>query len=206
MSILIVDDQPITAEPLTAYLTMRGYPVAGFATNTAQALHLCAEHHPSVVLLDVVLLATNDNGVKATVEQGLLTLQLLKTQFPTIKVIMLTNIDLYERRLSEVLHTCWHNGAQAFVHKAQIMNTLLSVIDQLNTKLHCFSPEQCDLIMAYKHKPNPLTAQEQNVLHLAANGKSAHEIAADLNIAVSTARKHFEHIATLHHLCKCIVV
>ncbi|MET0417643.1 MAG: response regulator transcription factor [Actinoplanes sp.] len=65
LRILVVDDQQLVREGLTALLTLTdGVTVVGAAGDGAQALDLVAEHRPDVVLMDLRMPGVD--GVTAT--------------------------------------------------------------------------------------------------------------------------------------------
>jgi len=70
--VLIVEDKVVLyGQPLEALLLKRGYQVVGIAPTTADALQLCADHRPDVVLMDLEIRPIDgaplksDEGVRA---------------------------------------------------------------------------------------------------------------------------------------------
>jgi DNA-binding NarL/FixJ family response regulator len=99
--VLLVDDQPSVRKGLKALLAF--YPeilVVGEAVNGEEALQLVVEHLPQVVVMDLQMPVMD--GVAAT--------RLIKTQWPAIKVIILT---VQAARRSEALAA----GADTFLLK-----------------------------------------------------------------------------------------
>jgi DNA-binding NarL/FixJ family response regulator len=99
--VLLVDDQPSVRKGLKALLAF--YPeilVVGEAVNGEEALQLVVEHLPQVVVMDLQMPVMD--GVAAT--------RLIKTQWPAIKVIILT---VQAARRSEALAA----GADIFLLK-----------------------------------------------------------------------------------------
>jgi DNA-binding NarL/FixJ family response regulator len=79
--VLLVDDQQSARKGLIAILTF--FPeilVVGEAANGEEAVQLVAEQQPDVVVMDLQMPVMD--GVEAT--------RLIKTRWPTIKVIVLT--------------------------------------------------------------------------------------------------------------------
>ena len=79
--VLVVDDSVVVRSVLAQHLTDRGYE-AVHACDGEEALHVCEEQRPDVMLLDVNMPKLN----------GFEVCRLLKSEAPTsdIKVVMLT--------------------------------------------------------------------------------------------------------------------
>jgi DNA-binding NarL/FixJ family response regulator len=90
MRILLVDDHALFAAGLQNLLLAGGYEVVGCASNGLEALQLARELHPDMILMDIRMPVCN--GLEAT--------RLIKTEFPEIKIVMLTasddHADLFE--------------------------------------------------------------------------------------------------------------
>src|SRR5687767_5820674 len=54
MTILVVDDEPLTLEAIRRLLLRAGHSVAAFASG-AEALDWLGEHRPDAILLDIVM-------------------------------------------------------------------------------------------------------------------------------------------------------
>ena len=55
MKILIVEDEAIIALDMKLYLECHGYNVCAIATTADEATSLTEEHHPDVILMDILL-------------------------------------------------------------------------------------------------------------------------------------------------------
>ena len=112
--VLIVDDQQSARKGLIAVLAF--YPdifVVGEAVNGEEAMQLVVAHQPQVVVMDLQMPVMD--GVAAT--------RLIKTQWPAIRVIVLT---VQAARRGEALAA----GADAFLLKGNgpeaLQNAILS--------------------------------------------------------------------------------
>ena len=84
IKVLIADDQLILAEGIkSVLLTDGGIEVVGIAADGFEALEKIGETRPDVVLMDIRM--PNMNGVVAT--------QKIKTEYPEVKVVVLTTFD-----------------------------------------------------------------------------------------------------------------
>ncbi|HEX2138895.1 MAG TPA: response regulator [Woeseiaceae bacterium] len=66
-NILIVEDNWLIGIEMEATLSEAGFSVVGVARNVKDALRLCRQKRPQVVLMDVML-AGGDDGIDAAVE------------------------------------------------------------------------------------------------------------------------------------------
>ena len=80
--VMIVDDHGMVRKGLAAYLLNEDdLELVGEASNGREALHLCAEVRPYVVLIDVVM--PDMDGIAAT--------RAIRQNYPEVRVIVLTN-------------------------------------------------------------------------------------------------------------------
>ena len=103
IKVLIADDQTILAEGIKSVLeTDEQIKVLGIATDGFDALEKMRENKPDVVLMDIRM--PNMNGVVAT--------QRIKTEFPEVKVVILTTFDDSDYILNAI-----NNGASGYLLK-----------------------------------------------------------------------------------------
>ena len=103
IKVLIVDDQLDLAEEIASVLrTDSQLEVVGLACDGFEALKKMTENLPDVVLLDIRM--PNMNGVVAT--------QRIKTEYPEVKVLILTTFDDSDYILSAI-----NNGASGYLLK-----------------------------------------------------------------------------------------
>ena len=103
IKVMIVDDQVILAEGIKSVLeTDGGLEVIGIAADGFQALSQMRENLPDVALMDIRM--PNMNGVVAT--------QRIKSEFPSVKVVILTTFDDSDYILNAI-----NNGASGYLLK-----------------------------------------------------------------------------------------
>jgi len=91
--VMIVDDQPMVRSGLSAFLSVADdFELVGEAENGTQALRMCADAQPDVVLMDLMM--PGMDGVAAT--------RAIVERFPDIRVIALTSFP-QDRLVNEVL-------------------------------------------------------------------------------------------------------
>ena len=114
IKVMIVDDQVILAEGIKSVLeTDDGLEVVGIAADGFQSLEKMQEVLPDVVLMDIRM--PNMNGVVATSR--------IKTQYPDVKVLILTTFDDSEYILNAI-----NNGASGYLLKDMGGGALINAI------------------------------------------------------------------------------
>lgn len=187
--IIIVDDHAMLRKGLAVFLM--SYPdlqLVGEATNGKEALTLCAEKRPAIILMD--LLMPIMDGITAT--------RLIHESFPDIRIIALTSFG-EERLIKDVLAA----GAISYLFKKISADDLAKAIRAAQQGVATYAPEVTDILVQSLQKPKPLfetlTPREREVMMLMVKGMGNNEIAELLMIELSTAKSHVGNI--LSKLC-----
>ncbi len=115
--ILLVDDSPYFLEAACDFLHLQDtLKVAGVATGGQEALAQARQLEPDVILLDLNL----------GTQSGLELIPLFKKPLPAAKIIVLTIMEDESYRAATM-----QAGADAFVHKTAMSQTLVSAILEL---------------------------------------------------------------------------
>jgi NarL family two-component system response regulator LiaR len=154
--------------------------LVGEGSSGKEAIALCAETEPDVILMDMVM--PDMDGAKTT--------QIIREQFPQVQVIALTSFqeeDLIERALQA--------GAIGYLLKNVSAQDLARAIREAHAGRSTLAPEATQvLVQATRRRSDlqdyDLTAREQEVLALMVEGLSNAEIAERLVITVSTVKFH----------------
>jgi len=181
IKVLVADDQALVRAGLAGIIgTAPDLTVIGEAADGAQAVGLARELHPDVVLMDIRMPGVD--GLEAT------------RQITGSRVLVLTTFDL-----DEYVYAALRGGASGFLLKDTPPRELLDAIRIIARGDALLSPSVTRrLIAAFACRPSPpdpaslphLTARENDVLLLVAEGLSNAEIAEQLGIAPGTARTH----------------
>lgn len=178
--IVIVDDHAMLLKGLGVFL--KSYPdlqLVGEAANGKEALVLCAEQRPDIVLMDLMMPMMD--GITAT--------RFIRRDFPDIAVIILTSFG-EERLIKEALEA----GALSYLFKKISADNLAAAIRAAKQGVATYAPEVTQILVQSLHSPkfmfDVLTPREREVLELMVKGFGNNEIARDLNITVSTTKSH----------------
>ena len=184
IQVLLVDDHRMVREGLAVFLQVfDGLQLAGEAEDGAEAVELCAQLQPDVVLMDLKM--PHMDGATAT--------RLITERFPNIRVIALTSFQ--EEGL---VQSALQAGAISFLLKNVSAEELGAAIRSAYAGRPTLAPEAAqELVRSATKGPllgSDLTAREREVLHLMARGLSNKEIAEALVVSQSTAKFHVSRI------------
>jgi two-component system, NarL family, response regulator LiaR len=182
--VLLVDDHTMVRRGLATFLRVFGdLELAGEAADGDEAIQLCAQLLPNVVLMDIIM--PNIDGVTAT--------RAIRQRFPTVQVIALTSFAE-----KELIQNALQAGAIGYLLKDVSADELAQAIRAAHAGRGTFSPEAAQaLAQAAAQPPQPgrdLTERERAVLALMVEGLNNTEIAARLVVSPSTIKSHVSHI------------
>jgi len=184
--VMLVDDHTMVRRGLATFLmAFDDLELAGEAESGQQALELCTETNPDVILMDMMM--PDMDGATAT--------RALRQQHPQVQVIALTSfkeLDLIQNALDA--------GAIGYMLKDVSADELAQAIRSVHAGRGALSPEIGQiLVQAANHPPEPghdLTPRERDVLVLMVEGLNNRQIAGQLNVSPSTVKSHVSNILT----------
>ena len=189
VKILLVDDHQILRSGLRELLGQKtDFEVVAEAENGREAIKLCRELLPNIVIMDITM--PDLNGMDATRQ--------IVEECPGTKVIILS-VHSEQRFVAEVIKA----GASGYILKDCDFNEIISAIDTVSSdRIYLCSPIATvvrndylkHLTKAETESSSALTAREREVLQLIAEGKSTKEIAFSFHLSVKTVEAHRQRI------------
>jgi NarL family two-component system response regulator LiaR len=182
--VMLVDDHAVVRSGLGAFLlAFDDLELVGEAGGGEEAVRLCEQVQPDVVLMDLVM--PGMDGAAAT--------RAIRERCPQIQVIALTSF-----KEKELVQGVLEAGAIGYLLKNVAAAELADAIRAAHAGRPTLAPEAAQvLIQATREPPAPgydLTPREREVLALMVEGLSNLEIAERLVLSASTVKFHVSNV------------
>lgn len=189
--LLLCDDQDIVTEGMGVILrAVRDFQVVGVARDGAQAVELTAQLQPDLVLMDLRMPIMN--GIQATGK--------LRTQFPQVKVLVLTTYDDDEWVFDAI-----RAGASGYLLKDTPREQIIAAIRGTVAGATHVDPQVAGKLFAQISQPSSaapvastltaeLSARELEILKLLAAGLNNSDIAERLHLSKGTVQNYVSNI------------
>ena len=184
LAIIIVDDHRAVHQALAEMISfVEDFDLVAQASNGKEAVELCAEHQPNVVLMDVVMPIMD--GVEAT-------RQILQMN-PKTKIIALSSFQD-----NDSVTAMLKNGASGYVLKNASIDEIENIIRTVYQGNSVIDTQLMQQVMQSATKTNDndynLSDRELEILKLIAGGMSYGQVADQLTISMSTVKFHVGNI------------
>ena len=185
MRVLLADDHAIVRRGLRSLLEEAGHTVVAEAADGIEALRLCDEHRPDLLILDIAMPKLSGIEVAARSQ---------KLDSPPGVIILSMHSD--ESYIIRALAA----GARAYLRKDATDEDLLPAVRAVAGGKPFFSAAVTSVLVedyvrtlqkrGLTDSYHLLTDREKDVLHLLAEGRSNKEVATLLDLGVSTVETH----------------
>lgn len=185
MRVLLADDHSIVRRGMRGLLESAGVTVVGEAADGLEAVRLCEELRPDVIILDITM--PRLNGIEVAERAH-------KMDRPPGIIILSVHSD--ESYMIRALAA----GARAYLLKSATDEDLIPAVRAVAAGKPFFSPAVAAVLVAdyirqlqqrgLTDSYNLLTDREKEVLQLLAEGRSNKEVASLLNLGLSTVETH----------------
>lgn len=194
IKIVIADDQELIRDSLKIILSANvDMEVMGTVTNGREVIRFVRERKPDVILMDVRM--PEMDGVSCT--------QIIKENYPQIKIIILTTFDD-----DEYVYNALKYGASGYLLKGVSMAELSSAIRTVHDGKAMINPDiavKVVRLFSQMAKSNYsinvdsrfeelISRSEWKVIQQVGYGRSNKEIAAELNLSEGTVRNSLSSI------------
>jgi len=182
--VMLVDDHNVVRSGMATFLkAYDDLELVGEAKNGLEAVNLCHQKKPDVILMDLMM--PEMNGIAAT--------RAILADYPEVKIIAMTSFE-DEQLVQGVLAA----GAISYLIKNVTSDELAKAIRDAVSGRSTLSPEAARvLIQATRPTKQPLfdlTEREREVLKLVVQGNSNQQIAEALVISLATVKAHISSI------------
>lgn len=173
--VIVADDHPVFRDGLAILLGQQpGIEVVGVAADGHAAVSMCETLRPDVLLVDLRMEGLS--GVAVVSE--------LANRLPTTRCLVLSGFDA-----DEDVYQAVRAGAAGYMVKQALPAELAQAIKAVGRGEMCMPPALASKLASRLSRPE-LTARQDEVLHLIADGMSNQEIADRLQIVEGTVKAH----------------
>jgi two-component system, NarL family, response regulator DevR len=185
LRVMVVDDYELVRNGITALIDgAGGMEVVDEAGTASEAVRNALRSKPDVIVMDVRL--GDGSGIEATRD--------IRAELPETRVLMLTSFND-----DEALFSAMMAGADGYLLKQIRGEEIVSAIRKLGSGISLMDPARTQPVLARlrrgKHmsgdeRLSRLSAQEEKVVLLVAQGSTNREIGLRLNLAEKTVKNY----------------
>ena len=185
LRVLLADDHGIVRRGLRTLVEEVGLTVVAEAGDGLEAIRLTEEHHPDLLIVDIGM--PRLNGIEVTARSQKM------DRAPGVLILSMHSDESYIMRALAA-------GARAYLLKSATDEDLVPALRAVAAGKRFFSPAVTSVLVENHVRTlqkrgvtdsyNLLTDREKEVLHLLAEGKSNKEVAALLDVGLSTVETH----------------
>ncbi|UIX32024.1 LuxR C-terminal-related transcriptional regulator [Streptomyces sp. GQFP] len=190
LRIVLAEDSVLLREGLVGLLQRFGHEVVAGVGTAAELTEAVAEHDPDIVVTDVRMPpGFSDEGLRAALA--------LRERLPKLPILVLS--QYVQRAYAEDLLDSSDGTSVGYLLKERIGNVeeFVDALQRVAEGATVVDPEVVRQLLRHRRDPlAKLTAREQEVLALMAEGRSNASVAEALTVSEGTVSKHFGSILT----------
>jgi DNA-binding NarL/FixJ family response regulator len=190
VQVVIGEDEALLREGLSLVLEQGGFEVVGAAKDGPELVRLARRHEPGLIVTDIRMPPSfTDEGLRAALE--------IRGRRPGVAIVVLSQ---YLQRQSALDLLADHPAGVGYLLKQRIadVGTFCADLHRVCDGGTVLDPEVVALMVARARHHDPglqqLTARQQDVLALMAEGRSNSAIARKLFISDKAVVQHATHI------------
>ncbi|WP_166641740.1 response regulator transcription factor [Amycolatopsis sp. SID8362] len=186
MRIVLAEDNALLREGISLLVKSAGHEIVGIATSGPEIVPTLLRHRPDIAVIDVRLPPSfRDEGLRAAIEA--------REHLPGLPVLVLSQY-VEQAYAKELLET--GAAATGYLLKDRVgrVEEFLDALDRVAAGGTALDPEVVSQLMTKRDPLQTLTAREQEVLHLMAQGLDNLTIAGELVVTERAVTKHIGNI------------
>lgn len=190
VQVVVADDDVLLREGLASLLDRSGFDVIGQAADAAELLALVRDREPQLVIVDIRMPPTHTT-------EGLDAALVIRTELPDTGILVLSaHVDV--EHATELLAS---GRAIGYLLKSRVTDVadFVDTLERVAKGASVVDPALVQELVSARRRDDPLaalSAREQEVLMLMAEGRSNSGIAKRLWVTEGTVEKHVRSILT----------
>jgi DNA-binding NarL/FixJ family response regulator len=187
--VVIADDSVLLREGIARLLQDAGFDVVAQVADASALLKAMEQQQPEVVVVDVRMPPTfTDEGLRAAL--------VIRRQWPDVAVLVLSQY-VEERYATELLAGSTRGVGYLLKDRVADIDEFIDALHRVAAGGTALDPEVVGQLLARSRRVDPLatlTAREQDVMRLMAEGRSNAAIAEALVVSSGAVEKHVTNI------------
>jgi len=190
VQVVVADDDVLLREGLSSLLARSGFEVVGQAADATELLALVREHKPQLVVVDIRMPPTHTT-------EGLDAARVIRAELPDTGILVLS-AHVEVEHATELLASGHGIG---YLLKTRVIDVadFVDILERISKGASVVDPALVQELVSARRRDDPLavlSAREQEVLMLMAEGRSNAGIARRLWVTEGTVEKHVRSILT----------
>ncbi|ABK70761.1 response regulator transcription factor [Mycolicibacterium smegmatis] len=190
LQVVVADDDVLLREGLSSLLDRSGFDVVGQAADATELLTLVREKTPQLAVVDIRMPPTNTT-------EGLDAAKVIRSEFPDTGILVLS-AHVEVEHATELLAS-GHGIGYLLKSRVTDVSDFVETLERIAKGASVVDPALVSELVSARRRDDPLaalSAREQEVLNLMAEGRSNAGIARRLWVTEGTVEKHVRSILT----------